>query len=89
MRGAIVLIVAAAEGAVPVNLIAEPDTKVARHFDAIGYHRMTVASVDRGSDEILGDLVAQAARADEVVAQVSAARARIRDVARRALAIAS
>ncbi len=84
-----VLIVAAAEGAVPVNLIAEPDTKVGRHFDAIGYHGMTVASADRTSKEILRDLAAQAARTDEVIARVSAARARIRDVARRALAIAS
>ncbi len=65
-----VLIVAATEGAVPVNLVAEPDAKVGRHFDAIGYTDMTVASEAKSTDQLVDALESQAARSAEIAERV-------------------
>lgn len=81
-----VLIVAATEGAVPVNLVAEPDAKVGRHFDAIGYTAMTVASGGMATEQLIDALERQAARSAEITERVDAARRRIREITHRALA---
>ncbi|MBF4463513.1 MULTISPECIES: polysaccharide pyruvyl transferase family protein [unclassified Rathayibacter] len=80
-----VLIVAATEGAVPVNVVDEPDRKVARHFDAIGYRNITVLGSGRAAGEIADVLDAQLVRRGELLAALAAAGVALDDLTRRAL----
>jgi hypothetical protein len=84
-----VLIVAAAEGAAPVNLIDKHDPKIARHFEAIGYRDVTVASSDATAAELVDALDRARGRGEEMMTKVSGARVRIRDIARRSLSLRS
>jgi hypothetical protein len=81
-----VLIVGATEGAVPINLVDQPDVKVARHFDAIGYSDLSIVATDVPSDAVVGLLAEQAARADEIRDAVTAARATIAGLVSKVLA---
>jgi len=66
-----VLIIAAIEGAVPANLVGEPDIKVARHFDAIGLHDLTLVSSAR--HDVPQFLQRMMARAGEVAQRTKGA----------------
>lgn len=80
-----VLIVAAAEGAVPVNLVEAHDPKIGRHFDAIGYGDVTVTASEATADDLRSAMGTARERSGELAAKIEAARGRIRDVARRSL----
>jgi len=79
-----VLIVAATEGAVPVNLVEVPDIKVARHFDVIGYRSITVAAsgdgAGRDQQDVSVALSAQMERADEIKTAMETAARRIEEL---------
>lgn len=82
-----VLIVAATEGAVPINLVAEADTKSSRHFEAIGYRDLTVPTDGVEDAEALVRIFdEQSRRSDEIAQRVERARTRIHEVAQAALA---
>lgn len=72
-----VLIVAATEGAIPVNLVAQPDIKVVRHFDVIGYDSFSIVTDGAETSELVSKLHAQSARRDELDVAVARARREI------------
>jgi hypothetical protein len=82
-----VLIVGATEGAIPVNLVEEPDVKVVRHFDVIGYHSLSIVVNDAGVEELVAGLTAQAARVTELNLAVDQARQEIARMTAEALSL--
>ncbi len=80
-----VLIVAATEGALPINLVDQPDLKVARHFEAIGYRGLTVPGAGFAAEEVADVLSEQLPRRDELAAALDRAATALDEFAHRAL----
>jgi len=82
-----VLIVGATEGAIPVNLVEEPDVKVVRHFDVIGYHSFSIVVNDTDVPELVDRLNSQAGRGEELHAAIAQARREIERLTAGALSL--
>ncbi|NQX35592.1 polysaccharide pyruvyl transferase family protein [Herbiconiux sp. VKM Ac-2851] len=82
-----VLIIGATEGAVPINLTDEPDIKVGRHFDAIGYEKLSILTVGSSSAELVSRMMEQSGRGSELGRAVERARDRVRALSAEALVL--
>jgi hypothetical protein len=82
-----VLIVGATEGGIPVNLIDEPDIKVGRHFEAIGYKDLSILTTGLTPAEIIGYLMEQSERSSELRRAVRTGRDKVRALSSEALAL--
>lgn len=72
-----VLILAFTEGAVPFCLMDRSESKVGRHFDAVGYENSSIDSTGLGVEDIVRLLEKAASRSSEVPVAHEAARAQL------------
>lgn len=61
-----VLIVAATQGAIPFSIVSYSESKVARHFGAIGYPDMTLNTAGMEAHQIVASLIEQTTRQTEI-----------------------
>jgi hypothetical protein len=75
-----VLILASLSGAIPIEAVPNPASKIRTHFETIGYAGLTLDTSDASSSEIVAHLLHQAGRREELTSAVGSAHDRVHEI---------